>query len=224
MRTYILLAMSAIFLCSSCKKDNDTSENQKETTSYINITPGSSWNYQELNASGTATVQTDYSVTSTNRDTTINNKSYHIYTFSYGGSRYLNLSGKDYFEFGALPGAGVNSFERLYLKSGAAVGTSWSQSENLMVEGVQIPIKLNNTIVENSLVKTVHEKLYEKVIHVKTTITSELIPAASLITDIHSYFSPKYGVIENTSKLNLNYLGIVEKVDISTTLKSADLK
>ncbi len=224
MRMYILLAISALFLFSSCKKDKSTSENKKETTNYMNVVPGSSWHYQEINASGTAPVQSDYTVTSTNRDTTISNKSYHIFTISYGGSRYLNVSGKDYYEFGAFPGAGINSFERLYLKGGATVGTSWSQSEKLMVEGVQIPIKLTNTILSNSLIKMIHGKSYEKVIHVKTTITSELIPAASLITDIHSYFSPNYGIVENTTKINLNYLGVVEKVDISTTLKSTILK
>ena len=224
MRTFILLAMSALFFFSSCKKEKDSSETPKEIKNYINISSGSSWVYQEINASDAVPVQSDYTVTSTNRDTTINNKTYHIYSFSYGGSRYLNLSGKDYYEFGTLSGAGINSFERLYLKSGASVGTSWSQSENLMVEGVQIPIKLTNTIISNSLVKVIHGKSYDKVIHVKTTFTSDLIPAASLTTDINSYFSPNYGIIENTSKLNLDYMGMVEKVDISTTLKSADLK
>lgn len=224
MRTFILLALSSLILFSSCKKEKSSTETPGENTNYINTASGSSWLYQEINASGAAPVQSDYTLTSTNRDTTIKNKNYHIYSLSYGDSRYLNLSGKEYYEFDSVPGEGIKSFERLYLKRGVPVGATWSQSENLVVEGIQIPIKLNNTIVSISLVKEVHGKSYDKVIHVKTTITSDLIPAASLTTDINSFYAPNYGLIVNTSKLNLDYMGMVEKIDISTTLKSADLK
>ena len=224
MRTFILLALPALFLFSSCKKEKSTPETPDEKKNYINTSVGSSWLYMEINSSGAAPVQSDYKITSTSSDTMINSKSYHIYSLSYGGSRYLNLSGKEYYEFDTVPGAGIKSFERLYLKSGASVGTSWSQSENLVVDGIQIPMKLTNTIVSTSLVKEVQGKSYEKVIHVKTSITSDLIPSASLTSDINSYYAPNYGLIENTSKLNLDYLGMKEKIDISTTLKSADLK
>jgi hypothetical protein len=224
MKTIILFTLSALFLFSSCQKENSTPEAPKENTNYINVTSGSSWVYQEINSSGSSAVKSDYTVTATSRDTMISNKSYHIYSFSYGGFRYLSLSGKDYNEFDTLPGGGSKYFERLYLKSGASVGTTWSQSENLLVQGIQLPVKLNNTIVDNALVKEVNGKSYDKVIHVKTTITSDLIPSASLTTDINSYYAPNYGLIENTSKLNLNFLGTVEKIDLSTTLKSATLK
>lgn len=224
MRTFILLALPALFLFSSCKKEKSTPETPDEKKNYINTSVGSSWLYMEINSSGAAPVQSDYKITSTSSDTMINSKSYHIYSLSYGGSRYLNLSGKEYYEFDTVPGAGIKSFERLYLKSGASVGTSWSQSENLVVDGIQIPMKLTNTIVSTNLVKEVQGKSYEKVIHVKTSITSDLIPSASLTSDINSYYAPNYGLIENTSKLNLDYLGMKEKIDISTTLKSADLK
>lgn len=224
MRTFILLALPALFLFSSCKKEKSTTETPGENKNYINIAAGSSWQYLEINSTGAVPVQSEYKITSTSSDTTINGKAYHIYSLSYGGSRYLNLSGKDYYEFDTIPGDGIKSFERLYLKSGVSVGTSWSQSENLVVDGIPIPLKLTNTIVSNTLVKEVQGKSYDKVIHVKTTISSDLIPAASLTSDINSFYAPNYGLIENTSKLNLDYLGVKEKIDISTTLKSADLK
>lgn len=224
MRTFILLALPALFLLSSCKKEKSTTETPDETKNYINTSAGSSWQYLEINSSGATPVQSEYKITSTGSDTTINGKTYHIYSLSYGGNRYQNLSGKDYYEFDTVPGEGIKSFERLYLKSGVSVGTTWSQSENLVVDGIPIPVKLTNTIVSNTLVKEVQGKSYEKVIHVKTTISSDLIPAASLTSDINSFYAPNYGLIENTSNLNLDYLGVKEKIDISTTLKSADLK
>lgn len=224
MRTFILFALPTLFLFTSCKKENSTKETPGENINYINTADGSSWLYQEINSSGSASVQSEYKLTSTVSDTTIYNKSYHMYSLSYGGSRYLNLSGKEYYEFDTVPGNGIKTFERLYLKSSAPVGSMWAQNEILIVDGIQIPIKLTNTIISISLVKVVHGKSYEKVIHVKTTISSDLIPSASLITDINSYYAPNYGLIENTSKLNLDYLGMKEKIDLSTTLKSSDLK
>ena len=224
MKTFILFALPALLLFSSCSKEKDTPKDPEENLTYMNEAAGSSWVYQEINKSGAETVQADYTLTSTSSDTAINNRKYHIYTFSYGGKRYLNLSGKDYYEYGNLPGAGTKWFERIYLKSPASVGATWSQSENIEVEGIQLPIKLTNTIISTTLVKEVQGKSYEKVIHIKSTITSDLIPAASLKTDINSYYAPNYGLIENTSKLNLDYLGMVEKVDITTTLKSSSLK
>ena len=225
MKSLILIALPCLFLFSSCKKDENKPDTRpEENATFINTASGSSWSYHEINSSGSASVESDYTVTSTNKDTSINSRSYHIYNVSFGGNRYLNLSGKDYYEFDTIPGGGSKTFERLYLKTGATPGTSWTQTENIQVEGIQVPSKITNTIVETSLTRMVNGKNYQNVIHVSTTITSELIPAASLTTDIHSYYAPNYGLIENTSKINLNYLGVVEKLDIATTLKSSDLK
>jgi hypothetical protein len=225
MRIILLTALSSLLFISSCKKDENTSEPKPgENTSYINTHSGSSWVYHEINASGATSVESDYTVTSTSRDTTISNRSYHIYNVSFGGNRFLNLSGKEYYEFDTIPGGGSKTFQRLYLKTGATPGSNWTQSETIEVQGVQIPVKITNTIVENSLTRMVNGKNYQNVIHVSTKITSDLIPGTALTTEIHSYYAPNYGLIENTSKLNLNYLGIVEKLDITTTLKSSDLK
>ena len=224
MRTIILIALPVLFFLSSCKKENNSTEPPKENDTYINTASGSKWVYHEINSSGSTPVESDYTITSTNRDTTISNRSYHVYNVSYGRNRYLNLSGKDYYEFDTIPGGGSKTFQRLFLKTGVTQGTSWTQSEIIEVEGIQVPAKITNTIVANNLTRTVNGNTYLNVIHVSTSITSDLIPSASLTTDIHSYYAPTYGLIENTSKLNLNYLGVVEKLDIFTTLKSSDLK
>ncbi len=224
MRTILFMALPVLFLLSSCKKDEKTPDNPQENMNYINTTSGSNWVYHEINSSGSATSESDYTITSTNRDTTISNRPYHIYGVSNNVNRYLNLSGKEYYEFDTIPGGESKTFQRLYLKTGLTPGTSWSQSENIVVDRIQLPTKITNTIVENSLTRIVNGKTYQNVIHVSTTITSDLIPASALTSAIHSYYAPNYGLIENTSKLNLNYMGVVEKLDLSTTLKSSDLK
>lgn len=218
------MALSVLFLLSSCKKDEKMPDNSQGNMNYVNTTSGSNWLYHEINSSGSTSLESDYTITSTNKDTTISNRSYHIYSVSNNRNRYLNLSGKEYYEFDTIPGGESKTFQRLYLKTGVTPGTSWSQSEKIEVDRIQLPAKITNTIVENSLTRIVNGKSYENVIHVSTTITSDLIPASALTTDINSYYAPNYGLIENTSKLNLNYMGVVEKIDISTMLKSSDLK
>ena len=225
MRTFLFVALPCLLLLSSCKKDESgTNTPSQENSNFINTVAGSSWVYHENNSSGATSIESDYTVTSTSKDTSISGKSYHIYNVSYGGNRYLNLSSKDYYEFDTIPGGGSKTFERLYLKTNAAPGISWTQTENIQVEGIQLPAKITNTIVGTSLTRMVNGKNYQNVIHVSTTITSDLLPGTALTTDIHSYYAPNFGLIENTSKLNLNYLGVVEKLDIATTLKSSDLK
>ncbi len=225
MKSIILICLSVLFFFTSCQKDiSETDAPPLENANYMNTASGSSWVYHETNMSAAATVESDYTITSSNKDTSISSRSYHIYNVSSGGNRYLNLSGKEYYEFDTVPGGGSKTFQRLYLKTGLSQGSSWTQSESIDVQGIQLPAKITNTIVENSLTRTVNGKSYQNVIHVSTTITSDLIPGAALTTDIHSYYAPNFGLIENSSKLKLNFLGIEEKLDITTTLKSSVLK
>ncbi len=49
---------------------------------YLTTSTGSTWNYHETDSSGTTPVNTDYTITSTARDTSINSKSYHVFTNS----------------------------------------------------------------------------------------------------------------------------------------------
>jgi hypothetical protein len=64
---------------------------------------------------------------------------------------------------------------------------------------------------------------YNDVIHVKTDIAVAGVPASALTSDIHTYYAPNAGIIENTNKINLNYFGVVSNTDITTRLKTAVL-
>ena len=78
--------------------------------------------------------------------------------------------------------------------------------------------------MEKGISRTVNSTSYSDVIHVSTTISSALIPAASLTTVINSYYAPKYGLIENSSVVHLDFAGIVQDVDTETKLVNATLK
>ena len=227
MKSNIFFFFTVAILFTACSKKTDSSTTPPVQDNYLNTTSGSTWTYHENNTSGPTPVSSDYILTSTSKDSTINTRSYHVYTFSYGGSQYLNISGHDYYQFDSLPGGlGAGTFERLYLKDDMAVGGSWTQTLNVTIPSVPLPlpVTVTNTIAEKGISRTVNGINYTNVIHVSTAITSVLIPAASLTSSIDSYYAPKYGLIENTSVINLNYLSITQNVNLETKLVSAVIK
>ncbi len=201
--------------------------NNTLTDKYITLTANSKWIYQVKNYNITpTTAPTTFTITSSTKDTTINNNFYHIFINSNGGNQYLNIRGHDYYQYDSLPLPNAGAIERLYLKDDALVNTSWIQNINLNIPNVPIPLPLliTNTIKAKGISRTVNNIDYADVFHVQTTISSILIPAASFTTDINSYYAKKFGLIENTSVIKLNYTGIMQNADIKTILLSADLK
>lgn len=215
-----------ILISVSCKKNGDNSTPLSQSDIYYNTTAGSTWDYHVIDNSGTS-IATDYTVTSTSRDSSISGKSYHVFNNSAGGNQYLNLSGHDYYQFDSLPaGLGAAVIDRLYLKDNAGAGNSWGQDLNITIPGfpLQVPFTITNNIMEKDITRTVSGNSYSNVIRVSTTITSSLIPAASLVTNINSYYAPKYGLIENSSIVHLDFAGMIQDLDTQTTLVSATLK
>lgn len=210
-------------LAVSCKKEGE--EATKDAELFLNTNAGSTWNYQEINASEGTPVVGQYSVVSTGTDTTIQNKKYHVYRYSFGGSKYLAKIDRDYYEYARFIDVG-QAVERLYLKGGAALQTTWSEEFPVTVTGpvpISLRVKLTNQIVAIGS-HTVSGTSYEGVIHVKTDITSPDLPKEAVVSDIHSYFAPDYGMVENRTRIQIDYLGLNSKVDLHTTLLSATLK
>ena len=207
----------------SCKKSSSTAA---EPDKYMTTTATSSWNYQQTNNAGAAPVVTNYTITSTSRDTTINSKSYHIYSNSAGANQFYNITSHDYYQFDSLPGGlSGGNIERLYLKDDQAVGFSWTQNLSVNIPGIPIPIPvtLTNSITEKGISRTVNGVVYNDVIHVSTSISSALIPAANLTSSINNYYARKYGQIESSTIVNLNFSGFVQNVNVQTKLMSATL-
>lgn len=230
MKTIIisLLAISLIF--TSCSKNDDSGDNNPPATdAFINTNSGSTWSYHEDNNTGGTANSSDYVVTSTDKDTSINSRTYHVFSYSYGGSQYMALSGHDYYEYDSIPGSssiGGIAVERLYLKDNLKKGETWKQNFTFQISGIPIPIPItvSNKITEKGISMTVNGIPYENVTQVSSSISSSLIPASSLTSDIESYYAPKYGLIENNTVVSLDYMGITEDVNISTKLLSSVLK
>ena len=226
MKSKVLILIATTLFFAACNKKDDPNPNPPNTPdTYINTNASSTWTYHEDNSSSGTTIGSDYTVTSTNKDTTIGSRKYHVYSFSYGGSKYLNMSGHEYYQFDSIPvGAGI-TVERLYLKDDAAAGVSWEQQADITVPGVPIPIplKITNNIAEKGITRTVKGVEYKNVIHVSSSLSSPLI-TSGFTSSIDSYFAPKYGLIENTTKIDLDYMGIVQKINLNTQLVSATLK
>ncbi len=204
----------------SCKKDSTPATNPEV---YMTLTAGNKWNY-EITNNLTAGVTTN-TVTSSNRDSSIGGKNYHVFTNSNGAANeYYNISGSDYYTFRNLIALANTSFANIYLKSNAAVGVSWSQTENITVtSGVPttLPITITHTIAANNLTRIVSGKTYTNVIQTTTAITSTSLPAGSLTTDIQSYYAPNYGLIESKNKITTTLI-TGSNTDQNTILKSAN--
>ncbi len=217
----IFLSVLAI----SCSKDGDD-EDTTPAENYLHTTAGSTWNYRTVDNTNPGTPE-DYTRTSTSRDTTINGKTYHIYTNSSSGeSEYNGKSGNDYFIYQALPAElGGTNEENLYLKAGAAVNASWNQTYPIDVSGFSINAVVTNKIVEKGISKTVNGIAYTNVIHVKTDIAISGIPPGlvTFTTDIHQYYAPRVGLIQSNTKIDVDFMGTIESTDMTTTLQSSNL-
>ena len=225
MKTTISL-LSLIIIFSACKKDNSGSPGNNSNNVYVNTNAASSWDYQQTDSSGVSPKTSNYTVTSSPNDTTINSRKYHVYNYSYGGSQYLSTSGNDYYQFDSIPVAGGSNIERLYLKDNISVGNTWSQNFNLTIPDFPLPVDLivTNKIVEKGISMPVNGITYLEVIHVSTSLSSSLIPTSSFTSAIDSYYAPQFGLIENTSKIHLNYSGLNQNVNTTTQLMSSNLK
>lgn len=224
MKMSCLVFTALLFAAVSCQKTVPKKVQQQAV--YLNVSTGSSWSYHEIDSSATIPVISDYTLTCKSTDTLIDNKTYHIYSNSAGGFQYLNLTGDDYYQFDSLPaGLGAAAFENLYLKDNVAVGTNWTQNLSVMVPGfpILVPLTISYSIAEKGISRTVNGQIYSNVIHVTTAISSSAIPAADLTTNINMYYAPNFGLIDNSTIVNLNYSGVMEHVNIKAQLTNATL-
>ena len=217
------LALSSLLLF-SCNKDDGPGE-EPVSEVYLNTTAGSTWQYEVIDNTGTDPVQ-NYTLTSTNRDTTADGQSYHVYENSIEVNEYHRKSGNDYYAFQPMP-LELNStnIANLYLKAGATVNSSWSLTAPVDFSGFSFSVKITHTLVGKGLTKTVNGTTYNNVMDVKTDIGLQGLPpgTVTLTTDIHEFYAPGYGLIERNARANIDFLGTTETMNVTTRLKTATL-
>lgn len=202
MKKIILVAFCFNLICVSCKKNDAITP--APIGDYISLSANSTWNYQLVDSVTLST--TLYTLTSTNSDSTVNGKAFHVFTNSAGGNEYYNLTNKQYFSYGKAP-APINNGNRivyLYLIE-EPVGTTWTQSHQVSIyPPQQLVATFDNKIEEKGITKTVNNIDYSNVIHVKTTISVSALTPGSFSSDIHTYFAPKVGMIQKDTKITWN--------------------
>lgn len=223
MKITIMCLGSVILLFSACKKSEPGGSTA--AVAYMNYTAGSTWNYERIDSSAATPTISLYTLTSTNRDSTISGASYHIYTNSgTASSEYYAKVGNDYNTFQNLPAAlGSTPVVNLYLKDNAGVNTTWSQNYIISYSGLPLTVTSTNTIKETGIAMSVKGKNYTNVTHVQTNLSVSGIPTSALVTDLHFYYAPGVGLIKSTNNITLNYLGITNNTKITTNLVASTL-
>ena len=225
-------ALLSVFVLSivtlSCSKKDSTPAPVTPVDKYMTFTTNSTWNFEKVSNPSSSPVTTDYSITSSTRDTTIGSKQYHVFTNNNGGvNEYFYNNSSDYYTYRKLPADfGASAVEILYLKDNAAVGTEWTQTYPVTYSGVPFSVTLKNKIEQRDLTETINGKEYKDVIRVSTNITATGIPIAFTLTDeINYYYAPKYGLIKEDTKIDLTISGFPPtNFEDEIKLLSADLK
>lgn len=216
-------AMVLVSLAVSCKK-SDPAPAPPAAEKFMTFTAGSTWNYKTTD--NIAAASTNFTITATNNDTTINGRAYKIFTNNSGGpNEYYHITGSDYYTFRTLPASlGGTSVEVLYLKDNLAVGETWTQTTTINVSGFNLTLTLNNKIAQKGINKTVNGIAYTGVTEVETTLAVSGIPIAyTLTSDIHYYYAPKIGQIENKTIINFSVTGLSNNFDQKTELQSSTI-
>jgi hypothetical protein len=230
MKIRFLAFLGILGLATACKKSSDDGGGGTPAPSpYMSLTANSTWQYEQIaNPSGPTPVTTNFTITSTSRDTAISGKQYHVFTnSSTAGSEYYNITGNDYYQYRSLPAAlGNAKIDALYLKDNVALNGTWSQNVSITVSGIPVNLLITYTVTEKGGSKTVNGISYTDVITVKTDIAPATpgIPASAITSDIKSYYARKVGLIQNDTKVTVNFMGFVQSTDTQTKLKTSDIK
>lgn len=185
------LVASTVFLFTRCSKDDNT-PSANSNVNYSPLTIGSNWTYNYTEQSSTPET---FTLTVTDKDTTVNNKTYKVLSSSDdSGNQYLAKVDSNYYRFASFPGIG--SFEELYLKDNRPVNSTWTNSTTFTLPGAPFPLTADLTykLQEKDISYSVNGKTYNNVIHVNVAI--------SVLTQNFGggdfYYAKDIGLIEST--------------------------
>lgn len=225
MKNFFRALTGLVLLLAACKKDN-SSGGGTTAVSYQPATAGSTWNYETTN--NLNSTKSTYTLTATSGDSSINGKTYKIFSNTAGTNDYYYSSGTDYYQFGGIAGITGNT-ELLYLKSSQAAGAGWSETKDVSIPGIgNANVKLSYTFVEKIASMAVEGVTFTDVLHVKvelSNITVSGIPLPVSSQDLHFYYAPNVGRIKSQIRLTITPpIGSPIVVDNETNLKTYTIK
>jgi len=209
-----ITAIFFLFL-SSCIKQSSNIPNQGSKANYQPTTAGSEWNYRV-----TGTSNYIYTLKAEDRDTTINNKPYRVFSNNKDPNEYYYKTGGDYFRFANPPEFNFQPVDLLYIRDYLGVGQEWLEVKSIKVPvgGVDVSVSAEVTIKieEKDISYDVNGVTYKNVIHlsVKPEFKALLIPIGNT-SDIHYYYADNIGLIYNKTALKIP----VANVDINKETK-----
>ncbi|WP_207496388.1 hypothetical protein [Aridibaculum aurantiacum] len=186
---YAVILVAITSMAGSCKKNTDATA----SANFGPLTAGSSWTYRSTTDGGPPS---NYTITATNRDTQVNNRTYRVLTTSTGENQYRNKSGNEYYDFGTITDLNVQ-LEQLYLKDNAAVNATWKSTVPFTVP--QFPVTFTATMLytikEKGISRTVNGVNFSNVIRVGLDVSVE--PSIGKIVDADMYYAAGVGLIES---------------------------
>ena len=199
MKSYFLsfcLIASSLFLFTHCSKDDD-SPSTDASANYSPLTVGSNWTY---NATEGDSDTSSFTLTVTDKDTGINNKTYKVLSSSDGlENNYLAKIDSNYYRYSSFPGIG--SIEELYLKDNRPLNSTWTNTASFTIPESPVPVPLTAdltyTVKEKDITHVVSGKTYNDVIHINVTISVSSLNFGQ--GDF--YYAKDIGLIENSIRL-----------------------
>jgi hypothetical protein len=197
----------ATLLLASCQKDNNDQNNTPPD--YSPMTAGSTWTYQDSTGFS-------YTLTATSRDTVALGRTYKVFTSTTGVNNYYAKSGNDYYRFGNIPGVTANGFEELYLKDNQSVNALWQGVQTITVPGAPFPLDIlqKYTIKEKGITRTVNNKTYNDVIHVRLDLSNAILGS---LGGGDFYYAGGVGMIESSIAVVLQGTPVANSKEILTS-------
>jgi hypothetical protein len=203
---FLICAVTAIVATTmvGCNKEVDNPTNPALVT-YTPNTANSTWNYNYVSYAPNTTTGS-YVVKATNKDTTINGKTYRVFTNSDGPNDYYAQVGTDYYQFTRIAALGTQAVELLFLKD-VAVGTTWSETQTVTFSGFPAPITVpvNYQVIKKDYDTTISGKTYKGVTHIKTTLGNLSVSGFPItpVSDISNLYARGVGRLYSRTKINI---------------------
>jgi hypothetical protein len=216
-KTILICATLFIVLCSGNCKKNGTNPPAADQGDYQPLTPGSEWNYTVTGGASAGS----YKLTVLNRDSSVNGRSFRVFSNTAGSNEYYNKTGSDYFRFAAPAELNNQQIELLYLKDNLAKGQTWAETKTVRINFsgtlVNVTAQFTYTVADKGIEHVVNGVTFKDVIKLTVvpvfTAFGSNIPIQS--SSIQYFYARKVGLINNIIALKIE----LASIDVNTETK-----